>query len=297
MKDKVSRLGQNDTLGTGGLLANRFKILKTIRYIPARMILIRMAFASLILFWSSTGKAANEIILNGLYHGENLLIQNPISRGGSSYCIDGIYLNDILILRNPRISAVEIDLANFQLYEPLTIKIVHKGDCVPYLLNPSALVFKREFAYNSIRADGTSVIWIGSGEDSTGTYFLDKAIDGIWTTIAEVEAKGGFGSFQYRNGVSHDFGVNLYRLRYEAGNGAITTSNQTEFLRIPEPVTFSPKRVMSTITLSQEAFFEVFDLEMNQITKGEGTLINLAGLAPGNYILVLDGEQHQFYKQ
>ena len=89
----------------------------------------------------------------------------------------------------------------------------------------------------------------------------------------------------------------MYRLRYAPTGGRVVTSNQVEFLRISEPISFSPNSVVNTITLSQVAFFEIFDLEMNQITKGEGRIIELTGLSSGQYILVLDGVQHQFYKR
>ena len=254
--------------------------------------------AALSLVLSTVGQIrASEIIINGLYHGENLLIQNPLSAGASDYCVDQVYVNDVLVLENPRISAVEIDLESFQLYEPLAIKLVHKDDCTPYLLNPEALVFKRAFSFHSIKSDGFAIRWVGSGEDSTATYHLDKAIDGLWTKIGDAPATGGFGTSEYSIDVNHDFGVNMYRVRYQSPSGFSKSSKQVEYLRIQEPLTFSPRNVQTGITLSRSAFFEVFDLEMNQITKGEGTQINLQGLPRGNYILILEGERHQFYKQ
>ena len=250
-----------------------------------------------LLFWAGAALATNDIILNGLYHGENLLIQNPLSRTSGGFCIEEIYLNDHLILQNPGISAVELDLSHYQLYEPLTIRITHQDGCEPYLLNPADFVFKKEFAYEMLRADDSSVKWASSGEDSSSVHYVDKSIDGLWTQIGRVQARGGFGGAEYSFEVSHNFGPNMYRLRYASTGGREVTSNPVEFLRISEPISFSPNSVVNTITLSQVAFFEIFDLEMNQITKGEGRIIELTGLSSGQYILVLDGVQHQFYKR
>ena len=139
-------------------MRNRFPKLTSLRYLRVFIGMITRIFTAALFFLAGQALATNEIIVNGLYHGKNLLIQNPLSRNSQGYCIQEIYVNDHLVLQNIKISAVEIELGQFELYDRLTIRITHREGCEPYLLNPEAIVFKREFTYHSIRINADSLL-------------------------------------------------------------------------------------------------------------------------------------------
>ena len=78
-----------------------------------------------------------EVILNGTFQGANLYVQNPFSENG--FCALSVFVNDSLYIDSAQlqVNAFEIDLIRFGLIinDPVTIKIKHKGDCIPKVLN------------------------------------------------------------------------------------------------------------------------------------------------------------------
>ena len=78
-----------------------------------------------------------EVILNGTFNGANLFVQNPFSENG--FCVLSVTVNDSLFIDSTQlqVNAFEIDLIRFGLIinDPVTIKIKHKGDCIPKVLN------------------------------------------------------------------------------------------------------------------------------------------------------------------
>jgi hypothetical protein len=70
-----------------------------------------------------------------------------------------------------------------------------------------------------------------------------------------------------------------------------------ESVDIQGDVTFSPVNVTDKIEFSRKAFFEVHDMEGNQIMKGTRKKINVEALSQGKYLLYLDGSKNVFYKQ
>jgi len=258
---------------------------------------IKICILTFLIFPGIISAQESEIILNGIYQGKNLLIQNPLGADGIDYCIEEIHLNDVLVLSGPRISAVEMVLDSLEINDPVMIRIVHGNNCVPLLLNPDALIFKREFRFLAIKVGRDSVHWKTHGEDSSGRHQIEKLIDQQWQPIQAVPAIGAFEENQYHAPLSHEIGVNYYRIQWIGDNGQIGYSRPFEYLVVKEPITFSPRLVIDWIHLSEETFYEVLDTDMNQVTKGEGKQINLRSLPAGSYFLVLDGVRHQFNKK
>ena len=71
----------------------------------------------------------------------------------------------------------------------------------------------------------------------------------------------------------------------------------TEFLKADPTITFSPKYVDDKLTLSEKAFYEIFDSEGNQISSGTGRVIKLKKLDPGTYQIFIEGIKDEFYKR
>ena len=96
--------------------------------------------------------------------------------------------------------------------------------------------------------------------------------------------------------MKHERGVNKYRVTLVKETGEELSSNEAEFM-YQQQITFSPVRVSDKITLSEEAFYEVYDLEGNQITKGTGVEIRLEGLSAGTYYLYINKREEVFFKE
>ncbi len=239
---------------------------------------------------------SGEIILSGIYQGNNLFIQNPLAGSVNEFCIQEIHVNDELVLSNPRISAIEIKLTQFKVNDQLTVRITHYDNCTPNIINPQIVVFVREFEFLSAQATPDSIKWITKGEKEAGEFTVQRFENNRWNDLARVSAQGSFDLNYYGLPLAHQPGTNMYRIVIYTSTGKEISSNNVEYM-YEQRITFSPVQVSDKITLSGKAFYEVYDLEGNQITKGEGTEIKLAGLPTGQYNLYINQRKEVFYKE
>ena len=90
---------------------------------------------------------AGVIVLEGHYQGKNLYVQNPFAGSGVGFCTYEVTVNGEVTTDEWNSSAFEIDLAarGLKVGEPVVIKIKHKDDCKPKVLNPEVLKPKSTF--------------------------------------------------------------------------------------------------------------------------------------------------------
>ena len=101
----------------------------------------------------------NVIILEGNYQGKNLYVQNPFGSGGVGFCVTEVLVNGNITTDEVNSSAFEIDFKPHKLAigDKVEIKIKHKENCKPKVLNPEVLKPKSTFEVISmtIEKDGT----------------------------------------------------------------------------------------------------------------------------------------------
>jgi len=242
---------------------------------------MRILFITLV-FVISFCAQGSVIILEGVYQGQNLFIQNPFGNSTSEFCIDEVLVNGSTVVKAPKISALEIKLDRFEINDPLKIEIFHKDDCTPNIINPHAVVFEKDFEFIYAQANPQGIAWSTVGEESEGRFEIEEFKNQRWTPIDSVKQQSGFEQSDYFRRLLHDKGVNKYRVVYY--RGAVSKySNEFEYLSKKDPVTFYPKEVTNKITLSEKTFYEIYDKDYNQVTKGEGKEINLINLPKGTY--------------
>ena len=95
------------------------------------------SFFILVALFSFGTLNAGVITMDGTYQGEKIVIQNPIS-SDNSFCITEVYVNDIPFYEINQ-TAFEIRLSSMNVGEYVNIKIVHKDNCRPRILNTEAL--------------------------------------------------------------------------------------------------------------------------------------------------------------
>ena len=120
-------------------------------------IIILLALPSLFCF--SQGNETN-IVLEGHYQGKNLYVQNPFSGSGVGFCVIAVYVNGDVTTDQVNSSAFEIDFSNTSLKTgaPVTVKIQHKMDCNPKVLNPEVLRPKSTFDNKTIVIDEKKIL-------------------------------------------------------------------------------------------------------------------------------------------
>src|ERR1700752_3357082 len=117
------------------------------------------------------------IVIEGNYQGKNLYVQNPFASGGVGFCVTEVYLNGNLTTDETQSSAFEIDFKPHKLTigDKVEIKIKHKEDCRPKVLNPEVLKPKSTYEVTamSVSADGT-LKWSTKGESGKLPLFIDQ---------------------------------------------------------------------------------------------------------------------------
>jgi len=103
----------------------------------SKLLLLLLSISTLVLGQNNE----TSIIHEGHYQGKNLYVQNPFSGSGVGFCVIAVYVNGDVTTDQVNSSAFEIDFSNLSLKvgEPVTVKIQHKLDCLPKVLNPEVL--------------------------------------------------------------------------------------------------------------------------------------------------------------
>src|SRR6218665_2295181 len=95
------------------------------------------------------------VILEGNYQGKNLYVQNPFGSGGVGFCVTEVLVNDNITTDETNSSAFEIDFKSHKLAigDKVEVKIKHKEDCKPKVLNPEVLKPKSTFEVVNMTMD------------------------------------------------------------------------------------------------------------------------------------------------
>ena len=103
--------------------------------------------------------SAGNIILEGNYQGKNLYVQNPFAGTGVGFCVQKVEVNGQVTTDEINSSAFEIDFNNYQfkIGDKISVKITHKDDCKPKVLNPEVLKPKSTYEVITMKleSDGT----------------------------------------------------------------------------------------------------------------------------------------------
>ncbi|MGB3181091.1 MAG: T9SS C-terminal target domain-containing protein [Cyclobacteriaceae bacterium] len=236
-----------------------------------------------------------QVIVEGVYQGKNLYVQNPLSEDNRSFCAESIFVNDRLVYDQPNTSAFEIDLSFLQRGASLTIRIEHKRSCEPKIINPQVIRSPGSFSFNYILADKNAITWHTEGERSGGRFFLEKWVNGEWTIEHTLGGKGEAGVYLFP--VEHFAGTNRYRVKHLQNDGIIFYSEENTYECSDEPVTFYPQRVAEKIVLSKATDYKVTNIKGMALAKGRGKEIPLQHLRSGVYYLYIENRQEKFFKK
>jgi len=250
---------------------------------------------SLILF--VTGAKAGILTVSGVYQGKNLYVQNPFTGNMKDFCTNDVFVNDVKVMTNIQSSAYEIDLSNLKLNDPVTVKITHKDDCKPKILNPQVIRASSNFQFSSFNIDPESITWATKGEKPRGKFFVEHFINNSWVTVKEVSGKESGMLNNYEIKAAHHSKLNKYRIKYLESDGQVFYSQVIEFNSDLPAISWYPKRITDKIYLSREADFEVLDAYGNVVRKGVGKEINMADLSAGVYYLNVDNTTNKVLKK
>lgn len=243
---------------------------------------------------------AGIIILEGNYQGKNLYIQNPFAESGVGFCVYEVMVNNQVTTDEINSSAFEIDFKNFQLKpgDKVEVKIKHKDDCLPKVLNPQVLKPKSTFEMISMSIDNDATLkWSTRSESGKLPYIIEQYRWNKWIKVGEIEGNGSNGLNEYLFKITPHSGKNQFRLKQVDYSGLPKVSSPVTFVSPVPEVTFSPVKVSKEILFSQETMFEIYDQYGNVVKKGFGKDVNASNLKKGIYYINYDNKMGEFVKK
>jgi len=249
------------------------------------------------------------IILEGNYQGKPLYVQNPFVTSGVGFCVTEVRVNGNITTDELASSAFEIDLKAHKLSigEKVEVKISHKADCKPKVINPEVLKPKSTFEVVNISADKDGMIsWSTKSETGKLTYAVEQFRWNKWVKVGEVDGKGTPVTNDYSFKVSPHSGKNQLRVRQTDYTGQPRLSKAVDFVsEIPE-AEFAPQQkatkelnffVKGKADKVLDTMYEIYDQYGNVVKKGYGNKVDITNLPKGGYFINYDNKMGEFSKK
>lgn len=272
------------------------------------IIIMKKTFLFLILSGILTTKGFSQggvIILEGNYQGKNLYVQNPFGSGGVGFCVTEVFVNGNITTDEVNSSAFEIDFKShkLQIGEKVEIKIKHKEDCKPKVLNPEVLKPKSTFEVITMTIDKDGTLkWSTKSETGKLAFAIEQFRWNKWVKVGEVDGVGTPITNNYTFKIAPHSGKNQVRVRQTDYSGQPRLSRPVDFMSDASEVTFAPVKVSTTISFvaadkPTETMYEIYDQYGNVVKRGFGSSIDATNLTKGGYFLNYDNKMAEFIKK
>lgn len=260
----------------------------------------RLFFVMLISLFALQVNATGVIVLEGHYQGKNLYVQNPFAGSGVGFCTFEVTINGEVTTDEVNSSAFEIDFANFQLKvgDPVIVKIKHKDDCKPKVLNPEVLKPKSTFEIVSMKISKEGEFdWVTKNETGKLTFIVEQFRWNKWIKVGEVDGNGTAGENNYQFKITPHSGENKFRVKQIDYSGKPRYSQASRYISTVGEITFSPIKAKTEVIFTGETLFEVYDSYGNIVKKGYGEKVDVSNLKKGIYYLNYDNKTDTFVKK
>jgi hypothetical protein len=241
---------------------------------------------------------AQEVKLEGIYQGKNIIVMNPSS------CITEIRVNDQVFKDDINANTFEIDFSEykFSVGEKIKIAIKHKSGCIPKIVNPDVIQAKSTCTFSTIKIDAktNTLSFTTSGETGSLPFVVEQFRWNKWIKVAEIQGKGTAGQNTYKTVVMPYSGANQFRIKQTDYTKQPKYSKICPFRCMTPPITYSPlKKITEQIAFSDVTMYELYNPYGVLISKGQGNKVDVSGLKKLDkykYILLFDNQTLQFNK-
>jgi hypothetical protein len=176
------------------------------------------------------------------------------------------------------------------------IKIKHKDDCKPKVLNPEVLKPKSTFEVISMSVDKDGTIkWSTKSETGKLAYAIEQFRWNKWVKVGEADGVGTPSTNNYIFKVAPHSGKNQVRVRQTDYSGQPRLSKPVDFVSEISEVTFAPVKASKDINFVAnekpiETMYEIYDQYGNIVKRGFASTIDVSNLAKGGYFLNYDNK-------
>lgn len=252
-------------------------------------------FVTILLVLTAFSSLASKLIVEGVYLGKSLYIQNP-ERNDGSYCITSINVNG-RPFKTQKASAFRLDLFSFSIGTPVKIVVEYKDGCKPRIVNPQVIEPQKPFQFQWVRIDQDTLQWQTSGAIEHGRYFIMKQFTDRAEMIKVVNVSPKDTDKNHKVFVKHRYGNNTYFLKYLDYTGNEYFSEQVHyFSNVQDSVSFYPKEVEDFITFSEEVSYIITNEKGKIVKQGLANTVNCEELKPGVYFIDLNKKKNKFIK-
>ncbi len=245
------------------------------------------------------------IILEGNYQGKNLYVQNPYGSGGVGFCVTEVLVNGNIATDEIASSAFEVDFKPHKLNvgDKVEIKIKHKEDCKPKVLNPEVLKPKSTFEVISMSFEKNGLVkWSTKSETGKLAFAIEQFRWNKWVKVGEIDGNGTPATNNYSFTVQPHSGKNQVRVRQTDYSGQPRLSKPVDVMADVPEITFAPVKASKDINFLAndkpiETMYEIYDQYGNIVKKGFGSKVDVSNLPKGGYFLNFDNKMGEFVKK
>lgn len=234
-------------------------------------------------------QAQEQVVIEGVYKGKDLYIQNPFASEGVGFCAYEVRVNGEVSSDEVNSTAFAVDLSQygFKNGDAVTVTISHKKGCAPSCINPLAVQPESVFTVKEINlAPDGLLMWTSTGENGSLPYRIEQFKWNKWVGIGEVIGKGTPGENSYRFQTDLHFGENTLRVSQLSGSGDRRTSGPVKVKsNRPGAVELLSEKVSAKIEFSGPTAYELFSEYGELVARGHGREIGIQELPKGTYYL------------
>lgn len=250
-----------------------------------------------LVFISSLNAAT--LVIEGKYQNKNLYVQNQYGGSGVGFCAIEVKVNGNITTDEVNSSAFEIDLACLKLKygENVTVEIIHKDDCKPFVLNAEDLRPRPTFQMltSNISSNGL-LTWSTKGESGILPFIIEQYKCNKWVAVGEVNGEGTPDVHEYSFQTNINSGENRFRLK-QIGLGSLPKySNVIFFNSSTKSANYSLNKDYTAVQFNAETYYILYD-DYGMIRNGFGKEIDIRNLRKGKYVLCFDNQVTEFEKK
>jgi hypothetical protein len=246
---------------------------------------------------------SGEIVIEGIFKGENLYIENPLSEAGVGFCVSEVLVNDFTSTDEINSSFFEIDLGiyGFKFGDPIKITIRYKKGCEPRVLNKEVLTPFSTFVIKSLTIDSDGVLkWTTTGESGSLPFIIEQFRWNKWVTVGTIQGKGNPSANTYYYKLDFHSGLNKFRIKQIGADSKPKFSENIEFESNQAEINFIPgngSKTSDMIFFSNSTRYEIYDYYGNLIKTATANDVDVRKLKPGTYFLNYDNKTETFIKK
>ncbi len=251
----------------------------------------------LFIFISSANSAI--LVIEGKYQNKNIYVQNAYGGAGVGYCAEEVKVNGNITTDEVNSSAFEIDLVALKLKygDKVTIEIIHKNFCKPFVLNAQDLKCLPTFELLSMNISSSGKLkWTANRENGPLPYIVEQYKWNKWIPVGVVDGAGTPETHDYEFQVTQHSGENKFRVK-QVGFGSLPKYSSAVVLNsTANKPNYALTKDYNALQFSVETAYELYD-DYGIVKKGFGKEINIKNLKKGKYYLCFDNQITEFEKK